>query len=262
MRTYRHSFFLCSLLGLMAVNASANSPYTLDVDGPPTQSVDLSNVREPTPKSEALSSYGNPDSYVVEGIRYNVLTSTDGYNKTGVASWYGNKFHGHLTSTREPYDMFEMSAASRDLPLPSYVKVTNLDNNHEVIVRVNDRGPFHSSRLIDLSYAAAKKLGIIARGTGHVRVSAISSFGQGKLAALHHHYLSVGAFAERRNADQLRHRVAQVIQSPVRIRETYAQNNQTLYRVEVGPLASQDTLYQVRKTLQAQGVKDFTSFVS
>ncbi len=261
MRTYPHRFFLSFLLGLIAANASANYPYTLDTDGPPTHQVDLSNVREPTPKSEALSSYGNPDSYVVEGIRYNVLTSTNGYDKTGVASWYGNKFHGHLTSTREPYDMFEMSAASRDLPLPSYVKVTNLDNNHEVIVRVNDRGPFHSSRLIDLSYAAAKKLGIIARGTGHVRVSAIT-FGHGQLAALHHRYLSVGAFAERRNADQLRQRVAQVIQSPVRIRETYAQNNRTLYRVEVGPLASQDTLSEVRKTLQAQGVRDFKSFVS
>lgn len=261
MRTNLQTIIVSSVFALLAVNVNANTPYTLEKDGPPTEEVDLSLVRSAVPKHEALSSYGNPDSYVVDGVRYNVLTSTQGYNKTGVASWYGNKFHGHLTSTREPYDMFEMTAASRDLPLPSYVKVTNLDNNKEVVVKVNDRGPFHSSRLIDLSYAAAKKLGIIARGTGHVRVSAIS-FGKNQLAALHHRYLSVGAFAERNNAIQLRQRIAQVIQSPVRIRETYAQNNQTLYRVEVGPLTSQDSLHDVRQRLQAQGVRDFTTFMS
>ncbi|MDQ2993465.1 MAG: septal ring lytic transglycosylase RlpA family protein [Pseudomonadota bacterium] len=253
-----HSILFSLILGFTAITAPA---YTLDVDGPPQHKVDLSNVDEATPQDEPISAYGNPDSYVVDGVRYNVLTSTDGYSKSGIASWYGNKFHGHLTSSREPYDMFKMTAASPDLPVPCYVKVKNLDNNREVVVKVNDRGPFHSNRLIDLSYAAANKLGIIGRGTGNVRVSAIS-FATSKMAALHHRYIQVGAFALRSNADQLRQKISSTIEHPVRIRETYAQNNQTLYRVEVGPLKSQDSLHEVRKTLLAHGVRDIATFMS
>jgi rare lipoprotein A (peptidoglycan hydrolase) len=124
-------------------------------------------------KDEPLSCYGNPQHYVVEGKHYHVLHSAKNYNKVGIASWYGNKFHGHLTSTRERYDMYGMTAASPELPLPTTVRVTNLENGRSVVLKVNDRGPFKSDRVLDMSYSAAKKLGLIARGTAKVRVVAI-----------------------------------------------------------------------------------------
>ncbi|MDF3054127.1 MAG: rare lipoprotein [Gammaproteobacteria bacterium] len=133
------------------------------------------DIPDAIPKAEQLSRYGNPNSYVVAGNRYHVLKSTASYEKTGMASWYGTKFHGRLTSSREPYDMHSMTAASPTLPIPSYVHVTNLSNGRSVIVKVNDRGPFKSNRIIDLSYAAAKKLDYLNHGTAKVKVTAIDT---------------------------------------------------------------------------------------
>ena len=115
----------------------------------------------------------NSQPYEVLGKYYRPLTTGKGYTATGNASWYGQKFHGHLTSNGEVYDMFGMTAAHKTLPLPSYVRVTNLDNQQQAIVRVNDRGPFHSERIIDLSYAAAKKLGFHQHGTTRVMLEVI-----------------------------------------------------------------------------------------
>lgn len=142
-------------------------------DGGPNGHFDASKVADATPKVEPLSKYGNSPSYVVAGHRYYVLQDAKGYDKVGTASWYGTKFHGKYTSSREPYDMFSMTAASTTLPIPTYVRVTNLDNGRSAVVKVNDRGPFKSSRLIDLSYAAASKLGYTGSGTAKVRVTAI-----------------------------------------------------------------------------------------
>jgi rare lipoprotein A len=125
------------------------------------------------PKLERYSKYGNPKSYKVFGIKYKTLDSHIGYSEKGRASWYGKKFHGRLTSTREVYNMYGISAAHKSLPIPCYVKVTNLDNNRSLIVRVNDRGPFKKGRIIDLSYAAAKQLGFIKQGTANVHVQSI-----------------------------------------------------------------------------------------
>ena len=130
-------------------------------------------IPDAIPKVEPRSRYGNPQSYVVFGKRYAVLKSADGYRKRGIASWYGTKFHGKRTSSGEPYDMYAMTAAHKSLPLPSYVRVTNLKNKRSVVVKVNDRGPFHENRIIDLSYAAAIKLGISDGGTGVVQVTVI-----------------------------------------------------------------------------------------
>ena len=126
------------------------------------------------PKLENYGKYGNPKSYKVIGVRYKTLNTHIGYAEKGKASWYGKKFHGRLTSTREVYNMYRISAAHKSLPIPCYVKVTNLDNNKSLIVRVNDRGPFKKGRIIDLSYAAAKKLGFIEQGTANVYVQAIN----------------------------------------------------------------------------------------
>lgn len=129
------------------------------------------------PSAEPLSRYGNPNAYEVFGKRYYPLKSSRGFVETGIASWYGPGFHGRLTSTREIYDMYQMTAAHKLLPLPTYVEVTNLQNGRKIVVRINDRGPFYEDRVIDLSYAAANKLGILYSGTGIVRVRAIDPSG-------------------------------------------------------------------------------------
>lgn len=142
-------------------------------DGPPPRDVDVSNLPDAVPKVELIRKAGNKSPYTVFGKTYQVLPSNKGYRERGVASWYGKKFHGRKTSNGETYDMYAMTAAHRSLAIPSYVKVTNLDNGRTVIVRVNDRGPFHGGRIIDLSYAAAKKLDYSAKGVANVEVVAI-----------------------------------------------------------------------------------------
>ena len=127
------------------------------------------------PKVEKYSKYGNPKSYKVFGKRYYTKRTHIGYSEEGIASWYGKKFHGRLTSSREIYDMNKLTAAHKSLPIPCYARVTNLSNNKSVVVRINDRGPFIKGRIIDLSYAAAKKLGIVLKGTARVHVETIDA---------------------------------------------------------------------------------------
>ena len=142
-------------------------------DGPPPRDVDVSNLPDAVPKVELIRKAGNKSPYTVFGKTYQVLPSNKDYRERGVASWYGKKFHGRKTSNGETYDMYTMTAAHKSLTIPSYVEVTNLDNGRTVIVRVNDRGPFHGGRIIDLSYAAAKKLDYSAKGVANVEVVAI-----------------------------------------------------------------------------------------
>jgi rare lipoprotein A len=144
-----------------------------DDNGPAAPPIDVSKIPEPVPKVEPRSRFGNKDTYSVLGRSYTLLPSASGYVERGIASWYGKKFHGYMTSSFETYDMYAFSAAHKTLPLPSFARVTNLDNGKSVIVRVNDRGPFHENRLIDLSYAAAVKIGVWPKGTGLVEVRAI-----------------------------------------------------------------------------------------
>lgn len=142
-------------------------------DSAPSRQVDHTQVKNAVPRVEPFSKYGNPPSYEIEGKRYYVLSSATGYKETGTASWYGTKFHGRRTSSGEPYDMYAMTAAHKTLPIPVFAEVTNLENGHKIIVRINDRGPFVDDRIIDLSYVAAKKLGITAKGTGRVSLRTI-----------------------------------------------------------------------------------------
>ena len=134
---------------------------------------DLDAVPDAVPVEEPLSRYGNPEEYEVFGESYRVMDSSEGYVAEGLASWYGDEFQGRRTSSGEPFDMYLMTAAHRTLPIPTYVEVTNLENGRVAVVRVNDRGPFHSDRIIDLSYVAARKLGIVGPGTAKVRVRAL-----------------------------------------------------------------------------------------
>ena len=144
-----------------------------ETDGAPLQQVDFDAIPEPEPQMELYSKYGNPPYYEVNDRLYHTLSSSAGYVERGIASWYGTKFHGRRTSSGEPYDLYAVTAAHKTLPLPSYVLVTNLNNGRNLVVRVNDRGPFHDERIIDLSYAAAGKLGVLPTGTARVEVRAI-----------------------------------------------------------------------------------------
>ncbi len=225
-------------------------------DSGPRRPIDTSNVSEPIPRNEQRSRYGNPASYVVEGREYHVLATSNGYVERGIASWYGTKFHGGRTSSGETYDMYKMTAAHKTLPIPCYARVTNLENGRSVIVRVNDRGPFHDNRIIDLSYAAANRIGINPKGTGLVEVRAVSSSDDSSPTVLAGNnastgmstsangikprlYLQVGAFSSRTNADQLRNRLADNLITNAAVQEA-SRPEGPIYRVRIGPLPSVD----------------------
>jgi rare lipoprotein A len=162
-------FCLTQLVACSFVGRNVSSSST---DGAPKVDIDASKIHDAVPKKEKKSPYAN-SSYRIRGHYYKVLKTAHNYDKVGTASWYGTNFHGKRTSTMERYNLYSMTAASTELPLPTYVKVTNLSNGKHVIVKVNDRGPFEQNRLIDLSYAAAKKLDFIDSGVARVRVTAI-----------------------------------------------------------------------------------------
>lgn len=173
-------------------------------DGPPARDISPSQVKDAVPRYEPRSPYGNGPVYEVWGKSYRVMDSAVGYRERGNASWYGAKFHGRKTSSGEPYDLYKATAAHRTLPLPTYAEVTNLDNGQKVVVKINDRGPFHSERIIDLSYGAALRLGMVEQGTGRVEVRAITFDGQDANAKLAKDtYLQVGAFSQKSSAQRL-----------------------------------------------------------
>lgn len=162
---------LCLLASMLL--ASCGSKEIRDRE--PRGSVSIPDLPgDAVPRPEPRSRYGNGPNYEVFGKGYTVMPSGSGYTERGVASWYGEKFHGRLTSNRETYDMYGMTAAHKTLPLPTFVRVRNLRNNKSIVVRVNDRGPFVHNRIIDLSYAAALKLDMVTDGTSLVEVTAIT----------------------------------------------------------------------------------------
>lgn len=148
-------------------------PFSEEQDSGPKRPLSVDHIPEPVPRVEIRTRAGNYSPYEVLGKTYEVMDNPEGYRERGVASWYGNKFHGRRTSNGEIYDMYAVTAAHKSLPIPSYVRVTNLANNRSIIVRVNDRGPFHGDRIIDLSYTAARKLGYANQGTAQVTVEYI-----------------------------------------------------------------------------------------
>ena len=168
----RYSFLLSFSVMLLLSACQAPSRYTQTMDSAPDFVYPEPLMEDAEPRYEPYREQ-NSLPYEVLGKHYRPLKTGKGYAATGKASWYGQKFHGHLTSNGEVYDMFAMTAAHKTLPLPSYVRVTNLENQQQAIVRVNDRGPFHSERIIDLSYAAAKKLGFHQHGTTKVKLEVI-----------------------------------------------------------------------------------------
>jgi rare lipoprotein A len=279
------TFFLVVLLSaLIGAGCSSRGPLE-PADQAPPQPKDISNIEDAVPHAEPPSRYGNPSSYTVNGKRYYTMPSSRGYRERGIASWYGTKFHGRRTSSGEVYDIYKMTAAHKSLPLPTYARVTNLRNGRSVIVKVNDRGPFHINRIIDLSYVAAAKLGILEYGTGLVEVEAVDAIPpapstpaemaiEASMTATPPHagvqqtlreqpvsareislFIQVGAFRIRDNAERLRNRLDAYNLGPVRI-VSRAMANNPLYRVQVGPLASVDEADQVANNLTSLGVND------
>jgi rare lipoprotein A len=214
--------------------------------GPAAPAVDVSKLAEPVPKAEPRARYGNSATYSVLGQTYHLLPDPRGYVERGIASWYGNKFNGYMTSSLEPYDMYAFSAAHKTLPLPSYARVTNLDNGKSVVVRINDRGPFHENRLIDLSYAAAVRIGIWPKGTGLVEVRAIDPAHPDVTPAptprvvaaqpAPRIYLQLGAYSDRANAERVADAARRGGIEQVDI-QSAGVDGRTVHRVRVGPLA-------------------------
>ena len=227
------------------------APVYEPLDGPPTVPFDVESIPEPVPRLEPRSRYGNHSPYVVLGRRYTVMDNPRGYVERGVASWYGTKFHGRLTSNREPYDMFAFTAAHKSLPLPSYARVTHLGNGRSVVVRINDRGPFVGDRIIDLSYAAAVKLGVHITGTAPVEVRVLNPEGAAELGG--RNYLQVGAFSERPNAKALADRLQEAGMGPVKLVRSRSQGRR-IYRVRLGPYAQENELLAADQGLRAIGI--------
>ena len=217
-----------------------------DRDGPPPGPLPT-KFRKVTPVHEPLSRYGNPDIYQVNGHTYEVMTSSSGYRTRGLASWYGTKFHSKRTSSGEDYDMYALTAAHKTLPIPCYVRVKNLDNGRVAIVKVNDRGPFHDGRVIDLSYAAAAKLGLFPKGTANVEIEALTTT---KTAHAAHYYLQAGAFSSSQLAEALRNKLSKLSPSPV-----FIEHYQQRFLVRVGPFANRVMADSLKQTLARNGVQ-------
>ena len=235
-------------------------------DRQPPSGVDESSIRGPVPRAEPRSRYGNPRSYVVNGKLYSTLSSARGFVQRGIASWYGPKFHGRRTSSGETYDMYKMTAAHKTLPLPTYVSVRNLATGREIVVRVNDRGPFHGDRILDLSYAAAIKLGIARRGTGRVEVRALVSGTPARSARGDERgeplrsgpvklFVQAGAFQAPANATRLQTRLASVSRLPVRVRRATS-NDRVMYRVWLGPVSSVEEATRLSNVLGVLGIEN------
>jgi rare lipoprotein A len=263
-----------------APSSSKTDRYGGVKDGAPLRQLDPDSIADAVPRWEPITNNGNKSPYQVLGRTYYVLPSAKDYRKKGVASWYGTKFHGHTTSNMETYNLYGMTAAHKTLPIPSYVRVTNLANGRSAIVRVNDRGPFVDDREIDLSYAAAVKLGYHNNGTAPVLVEAIDTKSPTALAAVtpkvprltdsasrdvasnkpdhpkvrpgNQLYVQVGAFQKSDSAEKMRSRVSDLVSHPVEIKR--ADIGVTYYRVRVGPLANEDVALKLQNSLyQALG---------
>ena len=211
---------------------------------------------------------GNTSPYQVNGKTYQVMESGLGSREQGMASWYGRKFHGRHTANGEVFNAYAASAAHRSLPIPCYVRVTNLDNGRSMTLRVNDRGPFHPDRIIDLSYAAAVKLGFEHQGTARVEVVALDVEGSEDLRkaaspltgllgtkAGRYRYLQVGAFIERSSADALSSRLRAQTQEPVKVTEILL-GDDPYYRVRIGPVDQPQRLAELHRQLLQLGYLD------
>ncbi len=209
-------------------------------------------VRVPKPSQTQKTPEKQDGSYVINGERYYPITSSSGFEQTGTASWYGGKFHGRKTSNGETYDMHKKSAAHKILPFNTYVKVTNLDNNKSTIVRINDRGPFAKGRIIDLSYAAAKELGVVGPGTARVNIVALRRDQVSPNIQEGTFTVQIGAFGQKENARRLADKL-RVIYDYVNITEYVDEKNNKFFRLHVSKTHTLDNAVEAEKKLEDMG---------
>lgn len=250
----RKFFTTVALAASLAVSLSACTATIKD--GPPRRSMDVSKIPDAKPRPLAKSRYGNPPTYHVLGKTYHVLPTSKDYKAKGIASWYGTKFHGRLTSTREPYDMFAMTAASPVLPIPSFVRVTNIKNGKSVVVKVNDRGPFASNRIMDLSYAAAKKLGYIRTGTALVEVTSLNMGRPAPSANAPKLFLQIGSYPTLAKAQSVAKHVHASIDRTTSQIQAAQVRGKTWYRLQLGPMKHIKTSEQIYRQVQELGYND------
>lgn len=277
---FKRYFYITALCILAGCSSGPQTPgITIanrppDADGAPFDiPPDLDAVPDAVPRYEVRTRAGNPDNYEVFGQRYTVLKDSRNYNTRGIASWYGSKFHGLKTSNGENYDMFAMTAAHKTLPIPCYARITNLQNGRAVTVRINDRGPFVDGRVIDLSYTAAYKLGILGKGTGYVEVRTVEpgeplprvysaantyraqprsqAFEDGN--AREQLFVQVGAFSDPANARKLEAELSALQLAQPRVRPIASQGG-WLYRVQLGPVADIVQANQLASRLGERGI--------
>ncbi len=264
------------ILFVAVLLSACNTVPKIEKDGA-GKAIDTSVIPNAKPKSEPITNAGNKSPYEVFGKTYWVLPSSKGYKATGIASWYGTKFHGRLTSNGEVYNMYGMTAAHKSLPIPSYARVTNIENGSSVVVRINDRGPFHGARLIDLSYVAAMKLGYADKGTAKVLIEVIDTpvhpqtlanppliaqvaaktpvksktpykpkpktssavvVGSGN-------YLQVGAFKDVALANELQGKIRGLTSKPIVVR-----NQDNLFKLWIGPISDNLELLTIKAMLK------------
>lgn len=280
---------LCLMLGACATESASDryqrERYSMKKDAYPDRKLDVNTIEDAVPQQVVRTKAGNKSPYSVLGKTYHVMEDPSGFTQSGYASWYGLKFHGHLTSNGETYDMYEMTAAHKTLPIPTYVRVTNLENGLSTVVRVNDRGPFHADRIIDLSYAAATKLEYTNKGTAKVKIEVLDP-GQSyqvaesktkpapvqvepkRQAVLesakrtyqyeykgqddNYHlpantFLQVGAFSNLQSAEKTRRLMETLTEFPVVIREV-----SDLFKVRIGPLSDNVDLLQLRELVHTR----------
>jgi rare lipoprotein A len=218
-------------------------------DGPgENPPADLAAIPDAEPRAEALHRFANRP-YQVFGRDYVPLTASGPFRQRGVASWYGRRFHGAPTSSGEPYDMYGMTAAHPTLPIPSYARVTRVDTGRSVVVRVNDRGPFHAERVIDLSYTAAWKLGFAETGSALVDVEAVVP-GESARKQPQNVYLQLGAFSARETAENFRARVYRELAWLSDTIQVIAAG--ALWRLHLGPYRSQDEARPIAERIRAE----------
>jgi rare lipoprotein A len=240
--------------------------YRQHQDSPPSSTPKEVALTDAIPKYEPYAP-ANQRPYTIRGINYTPMTTGKGFSAEGEASWYGQKFHGHLTSNGEAYDMYGMSAAHKTLPLPSYARITNLQNGKQVVVRINDRGPFHRKRLVDLSYAAAMKLGILSTGVGQVKLDVIHIDKDGQLTVGKHQpidsidkitirenesnnllFIQVAALQDKQKILHIGHGLTSLYQIP-----HHTPEDNGLYRLQLGPINNEDDAKALLLELQKNG---------
>ncbi|GEM75586.1 septal ring lytic transglycosylase RlpA family protein [Vibrio sagamiensis] len=254
-----YSLIFCTLILTGCSTPSKKEPqgrYELENDVAPTNPLSVEHIEDAHPQYEPYSLGGNRD-YHLRGQSYKIIKDTKEFKQSGRASWYGKKFQGHLTSNGEIYDMYSMTAAHKTLPLPSFVKVTNTDNGKSTIVRVNDRGPFHPGRIIDLSYAAASKLDVIKTGTANVEIEVITVERPTNKTALEAHpkyVIQVASSTDKKRTKTLATKVGQQLST-----DTFIESTSTKHRLMLGPFNDHSLTLSILSKVKSLGYS--TAFI-